>query len=561
MINRAAGRAALLVVSLLVAAPSAAAAAASAAAPAPAPPCALSDLAGHAWTYIAPAAFAGGAWSSEHACVYRFRVRADDRGAFSFDSPPGCLHDPWQGVAAHGTLLPGGRAVAFQFNGTHVSGALVDDCSLIDTSDGGLYVRGYPGRSHPMDFQNHEYLRLATAWVVRSAMVTFPYDGSRHLTPGIPIAPGAKPHYYGYWLRDGFYGSSNALGLVNATVRASFLQSYEWMFARPRDDGIFPQSCHPTTTADNKTSVFCQYGQGPPNADQQDHTNQDLDSCSFAVKSLHVFFNLLPHEAAHALFAKWKDALLNSFDATTKDPGGSGLLWSNTSDPQVGYGFQDNEVKSGAVLYSSLLYWNATRLMAEMANATGDRALAARMRATADGVRRAAQKAFWNDELGVFMASTGLESRNVDVWGNALAGAMGFPTPEQDARMFAWFSANEDKIFFEGQVREIPFPHQWTMRSGVDADPQSPSDPAATVRIYQNGGFWSTPHHHVLPWLGTHDRGMACRLLNDTIRSYRAHGIWEWVGPFYPAASTGAPGYTASAANTYFASEHLRCWE
>ena len=38
-------------------------------------------------------------------------------------------------------------------------------------------------------------------------------------------------------------------------------------------------------------------------------------------------------------------------------------------------------------------------------------------------------------------------------------------------------------------------------------------------------------------------------------------GIWEWVGPFFPALAFGAPGYTASAADTYFASEQLRCWE
>ena len=57
------------------------------------------------------------------------------------------------------------------------------------------------------------------------------------------------------------------------------------------------------------------------------------------------------------------------------------------------------------------------------------------------------------------------------------------------------------------------------------------------------------------------DRAMACRLLNSTIASFRSHGINEWVGPFYPAASSGSPGYIASAASAYFASEHLRCWE
>ena len=83
----------------------------------------------------------------------------------------------------------------------------------------------------------------------------------------------------------------------------------------------------------------------------------------------------------------------------------------------------------------------------------------------------------------------------------------------------------------------------------------------ATVRVYQDGGFWATPHHHVLPFLGMHNRRMACRLLNQTIASFRGHGMWEWVGPFWPAKSYGAPGYTASGTNTYFASEHLRCWE
>jgi hypothetical protein len=51
---------------------------------------------------------------------------------------------------------------------------------------------------------------------------------------------------------------------------------------------------------------------------------------------------------------------------------------------------------------------------------------------------------------------------------------------------------------------------------------------------------------------------MACWLLNDTAKSY---GIWEWVGPFFTALAFDAPGYTASAADTYFASEQLRCWE
>jgi len=43
-----------------------------------------------------------------------------------------------------------------------------------------MWVRGHAdGRSHPMDFAAHEYLRLAAAWVVRSATVTFSQDQTK----------------------------------------------------------------------------------------------------------------------------------------------------------------------------------------------------------------------------------------------------------------------------------------------------------------------------------------------------------------------------------------------
>ena len=112
--------------------------------------------------------------------------------------------------------------------------------------------------------------------------------------------------------------------------------------------------------------MHCVYGQ--PAGGQARHINQDLDTCAFAVKSLHVYVEKLggaSTAAGKALFLKYKEAMLKSMKATTKEPDGSGLLWSNTSDPQVGYGFQDAEIKSGAVLYSSILYWNASLQMAD----------------------------------------------------------------------------------------------------------------------------------------------------------------------------------------------------
>ena len=66
---------------------------------------------------------------------------------------------------------------------------------------------------------------------------------------------------------------------------------------------------------------------------------------------------------------------------------------------------------------------------------------------------------------------------------------------------------------------------------------------------------------HVLTFIGEYDKAMACRLLHDSIASYRGHGIWEWAGPFYPAGHTGAPGYVASAAGAYYGAKVLQCDE
>lgn len=235
-------------------------------------PCQLSDLVGHNWSYIAPPAFAGGAWDSDHACVFTFTAAPGaSSGAFEFTTPPGCVHTGHSG-AVRGLLgapgaAPGGggqQAVSLRFPGlpgcgglpgsrcttpageaamcpvargacdtcgcsgatnhcqqcldcvpcantdagaahvhvpppapTRKAGWMSARCGLIDMEDGGMYVRGHPGRPHPMDFAPHEYLALVAAWVTRSAIVTFAQDGSQHLTPGIPVAPNAKPHYYG----------------------------------------------------------------------------------------------------------------------------------------------------------------------------------------------------------------------------------------------------------------------------------------------------------------------------------------------------------------------------
>ena len=507
------------------------------------------------WTYLPPTAFDHSVtkqglprgWTN-FKCAYEWHVHSKE---ISFQSPSGCLTDDW--VFARGTTMQPSARINITYVSAagspvrSVAGDISSNCSLIDMDDGGLYLRG----THPIDQSDGEWMRTVTAWLIRAAQVTF-RDGSRHLTPGYPT------QYNGQWMRDGYYGIAHGWDLASAMHHEQFLQSFEWLLGRARPDGIMPQQCPPEGPCSYGNEV-CNDTVGAPGW----HGCQDLDTASFAIQLASTFWTRLPAARARALYTRWRRPLLRSLDATVVSPDGSGLLWSDPRQPIIGYGFQDAEIKSGAVLYSTVLAWNATRLLAAMAHTAGDESTAQALRDRAAQLKGAADRQLWDASLGVFRASTEVGHTNVDVWANAAAGATGFADAAQAKSIYAYFAANEQDIFYEGQVREIPQPQQWAEArfvSGCHEDCANASAVAkASARVYQNGGYWATPHHHVLPFLALYDRPMACRLLAATIASFRGHGIWEWVGPFYPAKSFGAPNYVASAANTYFASLTLRC--
>ncbi len=68
---------------------------------------------------------------------------------------------------------------------------------------------------------------------------------------------------------------------------------------------------------------------------------QDLDSAGFAVQlAYHIWSHAPTAGEAQSFYLRWAGPLERSLNATLVDPAGSGLMWSNTSAPNVGYGFQ-----------------------------------------------------------------------------------------------------------------------------------------------------------------------------------------------------------------------------
>ena len=65
-------------------------------------------------------------------------------------------------------------------------------------------------------------------------------------------------------------------------------------------------------------------------------------------------------------------------------------------------------------------------------------------------------------------ASDGVEKGLVDIWGTALAAYLNVSNVTQAARVFRFFKENEQRIFFEGQVRELLAPMRWSRERGKD---------------------------------------------------------------------------------------------
>ena len=292
------------------------------------------DLAG-SWVHIPASAFdheTSPMWTNQ-ACVYQWTRQP--AGGFRVEAPPLTC---WLGDLQVGsTITASAAALSFAVNTSLTQAGAVDlGCQRVDMADGSLYVRSESGE-HPFFMPAHEWLRVAASWLGRAAHVTFE-DGSHHLTPGYPT------NYDGQWMRDGFYGISMLWPVANATHRADFATSAGWMFSHARGgDGLMPQACPP--------SGHCQYGQaGTPPVEEQyfrvcNGTQgaagwrhcQDLDSAGFAVKLAHHIWHHLESAEAKTFYMQWAAALERGMNATTHDPAGSGLLWSNTTSPNVGY--------------------------------------------------------------------------------------------------------------------------------------------------------------------------------------------------------------------------------
>lgn len=164
----------------------------------------------------------------------------------------------------------------------------------------------------------------------------------------------------------------------------------------------------------------------------------------------------------------------------------TGLCMSSFPRYTVDWGFCDSIIKSGALLFPSLLRYRAAIHLQEIYSAIGFHDKATEYKGTATSIRNAIIDTFCQND-GWFISATDIGKQR-DVWGTAFAIWVGILSEQEKKKAcLALLKAYNDGLAInKGYVRHILI--------GDDASENSAWQMSRTrSNYYQNGGYWATP--------------------------------------------------------------------
>jgi hypothetical protein len=220
------------------------------------------------------------------------------------------------------------------------------------------------------------------------------------------------------------------------------------------------------------------------------------------------------------------DRLEYAFRSYQIDPD-SQLCFSTLPDVTVDWGFCDTIVKSGLLLYPSLLRYQAAMQLAEIFTAVGDPGKSAKYTSLSEQIRTGILRHL--KEGSGWLLSATETGRQQDVWGTAFAVWTGVLQDDDRVaalRVLAEAFKNGTAVS-NGYVRHI--------LEGDDARSGSTAWEMAhcTYNTYQNGGYWATPTGWYLYALAQIDLTLAEQMLDSFINhslAEKANGApFEWI--------------------------------
>jgi len=340
---------------------------------------------------------------------------------------------------------------------------------------------------------------------------------------GTPLCtPDGQGHYAALWTRDFAYMVENAPDLIPPeNVRSCIL----YLLAGQREDG-----CIPDRVQADGLPVYSAGPVGEPLGDPP------TDNSQFMIK---LVADYVRATGDLDFFRGVAGKLVRAMDFTPRS--GRGLIMIDPGRPHSPYGFTDTIAKTGELLFSSLLYWEASRELAALFEKTGDSARVVDFGAKAGAIERNLGS-LWDEKAGMFLAASA-DCRQIDIWGNAYAVYARFPLGPKKERIINYLVRNYSRFIYRGQVRHLPEPEFWE-RTLIPVAPGT----------YQNGAYWGTASGWVACGLAERRLDLAARLVRAVLADYRRRGAHECINVGYEKLRD----YVVSVVNPLGALRRLR---
>jgi hypothetical protein len=327
--------------------------------------------------------------------------------------------------------------------------------------------------------------------------------------------PDTEGRYPACWTRDFCCAVEGAGRLLTP---AEILGAIDYLLARQREDGVIPERVRPDGVP--------VYLAGPE--DQPLGLDPPTDNAQFMVKLLDAYYVLTGDGRG---FVERSAALARALESVPLNV--EGLVYVDRNRPHAAYGFTDCVAKSGKELFSTLLYWEATRRLALRLQELEEHEEARIWFEAADlTIHQIPQ--LYDPEARLFWAASE-DCRQYDLWGTVYAVVMRVASKTQSRLIGEFLLENRERVFWRGHMRHLLKGEYWE-KLLVEVPRDS----------YQNGAYWAVPAGWAAQTVALVDPEAARGLISEVLSVWREEDVYECISP---AGEHLGPGYVASAAN------------
>jgi hypothetical protein len=190
---------------------------------------------------------------------------------------------------------------------------------------------------------------------------------------------------------------------------------------------------------------------------------------------------------------------------------------------QDDWGFTDCIMKTGTVLFSSLLKLDAIRSLATIYGLMDEPEKYQRYYDMIPKIISELEILFDPDQ-NLYYAASGY-GHQIDIWGNAFAVYLGLLSSDRTQAVAHALYKNRERFVWNGQIRHLFKGEYWDhFLPGAESLGRSPN-------TYQNGAYWGTPTGWMAVAFEKAQPGTGKQLMQNLFEDYQQFGINECVYP------------------------------